>query len=464
MASSGRRCLIDDTVDWLSSGDEDFSSDESEDEECAAEDEFEDVDDMNMSFSSVNSSSASNATSTTSATTTSGANPEFVRDRKLQPQDFPFDDTVTGIRVRLDPPERLSFFDYLRLFFTSAIIDLIVVETNRFGQHKHGADWEAMTDSDIWRLFGLVLLMGIVKKPSLKDYWSTSDILATPIFNNMISRDRFRIQLGALHFVDNSLERNNDILFKLGDILQRISNRLSAVFHPSKFISVDESLVAWRGRFKGRQYIPSKRSRFGIKLFLLCDSVTGYIYKLSVYVGDEKAKAAAAGRSVTQNIVMNLMDGLLNLGHYLFMDNYYNSVDLTKDLLSNKTHVCGTIRSNRKGLPKSLKLKANGRPMDVGEVTSFSNGSCMVGCWRDKNYICMISTLHDSNNLVDSGKTKRNGDVILKPKPVLLYNKYMGGVDKSDQLLHYYNAARKSMKWYKKLFFHLLDVSTVNSV
>ena len=86
----------------------------------------------------------------------------------------------------------------------------------------------------------------------------------------------------------------------------------------------------------------------------------------------------------------------------------------------------------------------------------------MVGCWRDKNYISMISTIHDDNSLVDSGKTKYStGEPIMKPKPVITYNKYMGGVDRSDQLLHYYDAARKSMKWYKKFFFHLLDVSTI---
>ena len=39
----------------------------------------------------------------------------------------------------------------------------------------------------------------------------------------------------------------------------------------------------------------------------------------------------------------------------------------------------------------------------------------------------------------------------------------MGGVDKHDQILTYYNLARKAMKWYKKYFFHLFDICVFNA-
>ena len=43
------------------------------------------------------------------------------------------------------------------------------------------------------------------------------------------------------------------------------------------------------------------------------------------------------------------------------------------------------------------------------------------------------------------------------------YNTHMGGVNKCDQLLLYYIYAHRSCKWWKKVFFHLLDVSIVNA-
>ena len=39
----------------------------------------------------------------------------------------------------------------------------------------------------------------------------------------------------------------------------------------------------------------------------------------------------------------------------------------------------------------------------------------------------------------------------------------MGGIDKSDQLAVNHQAAHKSLKWYKELFFYVLDLTLVNS-
>lgn len=39
----------------------------------------------------------------------------------------------------------------------------------------------------------------------------------------------------------------------------------------------------------------------------------------------------------------------------------------------------------------------------------------------------------------------------------------MGGVDRHDQKLKYYSLTRKSLKWYKKFFFHLLDMCVFNA-
>ena len=46
---------------------------------------------------------------------------------------------------------------------------------------------------------------------------------------------------------------------------------------------------------------------------------------------------------------------------------------------------------------------------------------------------------------------------------VVLYNKYMAGVDKGDQLRQYYRVRTKCMKNYKYIFWFLFDVAITNA-
>ncbi len=39
----------------------------------------------------------------------------------------------------------------------------------------------------------------------------------------------------------------------------------------------------------------------------------------------------------------------------------------------------------------------------------------------------------------------------------------MGGVDKSDQFLAYHNVLRKTVRYWKTLFYHAIDIAVVNS-
>ena len=51
----------------------------------------------------------------------------------------------------------------------------------------------------------------------------------------------------------------------------------------------------------------------------------------------------------------------------------------------------------------------------------------------------------------------------MKPLVVDKYNQYMLGVDRLDQRMSYYQFNRKSVRWWRQVFFWVLEVMIVNA-
>ena len=86
--------------------------------------------------------------------------------------------------------------------------------------------------------------------------------------------------------------------------------------------------------------------------------------------------------SKTSCTVLGLLDSvqLLDMGHHVYFDNYYNSPDLIELLYKRKTHTCGTVRKNRKSLPIAVtqaKLKQ-------GETVFCRKNNLLALKWMDK--------------------------------------------------------------------------------
>ena len=354
--------------------------------------------------------------------------------------------------------------EFVNLFITDEIIDNLVAETNRFASQflqatslkrkARASNWSATNPAEMKQFIGCLLLTGIDKKPHIEDYWSSDPLLQMPVFGNTMPRDRFALLLKFLHFSDNEACPEGDRLHKLRSICDNIILRFQAVYHLYENVSIDESMVLWRGRLIFRQYIPGKRHKYGVKLYLLCQP-NGYVWNFMVYCGKMDS---SGGLGHAESVVMKLMHSIHDKGHVLFTDNFYTSVPLAKKLLKRKTHLCGTLRRNRKYLPQSVVSK----PLKKGEVVSRRNGDIVVTKWKDKRYVLMLSTMHHGK-VVDGTKHNRRGELVKKPDCVFDYNEHMGGVDRLDQLISYYSPLRKTLKWYKKVVLQVFDFAVTNA-
>lgn len=187
-------------------------------------------------------------------------------------------------------------------------------------------------------------------------------MIETPFFRKIMSYRRFTLLKRCIHFTDNSTydpkTHPNPKLNKLWPIIEHINKKFCTAITLERDVTIDESLMLYKGRLGWIQYIPLKRARFGIKSYTLCESKSGYIWSFIIYTGKGTTiESNYKDHPMGLQIVMTLMKPILNLGHCLITDNFYTSPQLADILLQHKTDTYGTIKLNRKEVPKDFQNK-----------------------------------------------------------------------------------------------------------
>ncbi|KAG5875000.1 hypothetical protein JTB14_009891 [Gonioctena quinquepunctata] len=164
----------------------------------------------------------------------------------------------------------------------------------------------------------------------------------------------------------------------------------------------------------------------------------------------------SGGKGHTTKVVLNLLEGHLDSGHSVYMDNFYNSFELARQLTTRGTYCTGTLNAKRRNNPKDVIEKK----LKKGESISRYSENIMVGKWKNKRDVLYISTEYGGEMVEHIDKKNRNRE---KPAAILHYNMNMGGVDRQDQLNSYYPWNRKTLRWYKKLGIHYIQMMLLNS-
>lgn len=129
--------------------------------------------------------------------------------------------------------------------------------------------WIDTQYEEIYVFLAFTMLMARNKKLEIQDYWSLDPLSYQPIFSQYMSRDRYQILLRFLHFSDNKCQIPGDRLAKIRLPLQEITKNFKQAMVPFENLAINESLVLWKGRLSFKQFIKTKRHRFGIKIFVI---------------------------------------------------------------------------------------------------------------------------------------------------------------------------------------------------
>ena len=234
--------------------------------------------------------------------------------------------------------------------------------------------------------------------------------------------------------------------------------RFLEVYNPERNLSIDETLIKFKGKIYFRQFIPIKPGCFGIKCFTLAEASSGYGLVSKAYTGKENGVVQT---DLGRRAVMGLMESFFNKGHTLYMDNYYTSVPLFEDLEERGALACGTVRSNRKGLPRDITDAQTEeiKGLKQGESVQQQKGTIACVGWKDRKMVYMLATTPvspTSNSEVERPVkvgNKWQKTAVTQPSIISDYNKKMGGADLSDQRVISYTRLMKGSVWYYKYFF-----------
>lgn len=366
-------------------------------------------------------------------------------------------------------PRAAAPIAYFYLFFTDILLETIVNKTNAYADNvlsrrnlhpnSRARKWKDITIPELKAFIACIINMGLQKRPSISSYWSTNDSQYNPWFHRMFSRNRFQLILKFLHLADTrDLPRPGqpgyDPCAKIQPLIDHANTIFRQLYAPHEQMSIDKSLVGTKNHTELLQYLPNKHHhRWGIKLWMLRDSVSEYCLAFHIYRG---AQSAADRLEIQQNglahtVVMKLltMGNYFSKGYHIFVDDFFTSIPLAKALYDLGTYITGTIRRNRKFLPKSLTEK-----FGVGITKYFRQGPILTIGYREKKSqrvpVILLSSKSKAEGTTHFRTRRGQTEETVKPFVVECYNNYTGGIDTSDMMLYTYLDERRTVKYWKK--------------
>nr|XP_047128015.1 piggyBac transposable element-derived protein 4-like [Hydra vulgaris] len=375
----------------------------------------------------------------------------------------------------------LDFFNY---FFTDDLVELISLETHRAAITKNLNTKFKIDKYGIRRYIGVLIFMSVYRYPNIEDYWSEFGFGHIP---ESMPKNRFEQIKKYLSFNDESKRvKKGDIgydpIFRIRKVATHLLERFDSIPKNAR-LSIDEQMCSTKMVHHLRQYLPDKPHKWGVKLFVLCDS-NGYSYRFEIYTAaknDDIVLPFTPNIGATGNVVIRLSQTIPNfVNHILYFDNFYTSLPVMVYLRARGIYALGTVRANR--IPKcklpddkNEELKKAPRGYSIEFVGSAYGVDITTVLWKDTKNVRLCSTYvgtkpFQRNNTSSQlskvaryNKKKSSYDEIDCPQIIREYNTHMGGVDLMDSYLGRNGLKIKTQDMATRIFYHFLDMTVTNA-
>lgn len=207
-------------------------------------------------------------------------------------------------------------------------------------------------------------------------------------------RDRFATILTHFHCNDNSQMPPNckEKLYKNRPFIDSPNEKFQECYYGTRELSALESMVKFKGRSVLKQYLPMKPIKRGYKLCCLADQ-RGFIKRFIIYQSkNEDMDAKFADYSLGEKVVLRFTEKEWGKQKIIYFDDYFTTISLLEKLKTERTHVCGTIRSNYVGVLNNLKAYSELKRSQYDY--RFSNLDIGYYKWKDNKIVHLASNFH----------------------------------------------------------------------
>lgn len=375
---------------------------------------------------------------------------------------------IVRMSSKLGPKTFTSHEDIWSLLFTEEMISLLVTHTNQKitatkSKYKDSSRSELAptTNLEMKAYIGLLFYTAAFKSNrENSDFIFATDGSGREIFRCVMSQKRFLMLTNCLRFDDSATRSDrlkNDKLAAISELFQLFVNNCQSNYTLGTYVCIDEMLIGYRGRCSFIIYMPQKPDKYGLKLLLLVDAATFYVYNMYIYYGkgsdgiglsDEEKKLGIPSQSV-----IRLTKCIEGSHRNITADNWFSSLELLTFCGKKGLTYLGTLKKNKKEIPNQFQPSKQ-RPVR-SSIYGFTRNCTMVSYVPKTNKaVILISSMHHTKEIdVDTGK----------PSLIIDYNKTKGGVDEVDKKCSNYGSSRRTRRWPMAIFFRLIDMSGINS-
>lgn len=383
--------------------------------------------------------------------------------------ELPIDNTTTYEEAPLiefknplmkDIDEKFKNMSPLQLFHYTLddFIDKMAEYSEDYARLKIKEEVE-VTKLDIFKYLFCFMYLSVFKVPEVDMLWKRSELYKT-IIPQILSKHRYRKLNQVFHISKYNEDHEHHSMKdsrieKIKEFIDYLNKKWLELYPYTQNITVDESMAAYKGKVCFRQYIKDKHRAYGVKFFTKASADQGYVYQFLPYTGKnfEFDKQLGMGASIMKTFT----DGHENQNYHFTFDNFYTNMYTIKMMNDRKINFTCTFLRNRKTFPEEIRSTA----LKKGDTKLYSlnNTDVKLFFYYEKKQVQLASNVYDVHMCKYCNKS---GQWKFKPEMVCYYNLTKSGVDLVDMAASIYKSQRKCLKWWKAVFFYVLDVTLHN--